>query len=82
MHIFRGLDTAYGQYKSEGKNENGKLNGKAYTIKEPPTEELFKKQLSKTKNIKLTRLGRGLSTGSELEYSDEETIRNAFANRK
>ena len=43
MHIFRGLDTAYGQYISEGKSENGKLNGKAYTIKEPPTKELFKK---------------------------------------
>jgi len=45
MHIFRGLDTAYGQYISEGKSENGKLNGKAYTIKEPPTKELFKKHL-------------------------------------
>ena len=45
MYIFRCLDTAYGQYKSEGKNENGKLNGKAYTVKEPPTEELFKKHL-------------------------------------
>ncbi len=30
----------------------------------------------------ITLLGRGLSTGSELEYSDRETIRNAMQNRK
>lgn len=33
-------------------------------------------------NIKTTRLGRGLSTGTELEYSDDETIANALRNRK
>lgn len=32
--------------------------------------------------IKTTRLGRGLTTGTELEYSDELTIVNAFMNRK
>lgn len=32
--------------------------------------------------IKITALGRGLSTGSELEYADPETIRNAFDSRK
>ncbi len=32
--------------------------------------------------IKITRLGRGLSTGTELEYSDDETISNALKNRK
>jgi recombination protein RecR len=31
--------------------------------------------------IKLSHLGRGLSTGTELEYSDAETIRNALKNR-
>ncbi len=31
---------------------------------------------------KITRLGRGLTTGSELEYSDPETIVNALTNRK
>jgi recombination protein RecR len=31
--------------------------------------------------IKITVLGRGLSTGSELEYVDAETIRNALENR-
>jgi hypothetical protein len=29
----------------------------------------------------IVSLGRGLSTGTELEYSDSETIKNAFKNR-
>ncbi len=33
-------------------------------------------------NITLTSLGRGLSTGTEIEYSDQETIKNALENRK
>jgi recombination protein RecR len=32
--------------------------------------------------LKITRLGRGLSTGSELEYMDEDTLTNAFLGRK
>lgn len=32
-------------------------------------------------NVSLTYLGRGLSTGSELEYADPETIKNALHNR-
>ena len=31
--------------------------------------------------IKISILGRGLSTGSELEYSDADTIKNALKNR-
>ena len=34
------------------------------------------------KQIKLTTLGRGLATGSELEYSDRETLSGALQNRK
>jgi recombination protein RecR len=37
--------------------------------------------LLRSPKIKLTSLGRGLSTGSELEYADEETLRNALKNR-
>ncbi len=33
-------------------------------------------------NFKISRLGRGLTTGSELEYADEVTITNALQNRK
>lgn len=32
--------------------------------------------------LKISRLGRGLSLGSELEYADELTLRNALTNRK
>ncbi len=37
--------------------------------------------LAEKNNIKMTELGRGLSIGSELEYSDPETIKNALKNR-
>lgn len=33
-------------------------------------------------NISVTMLGRGLSTGSELEYADPDTLKSAFDNRK
>ena len=32
--------------------------------------------------IKISTLGRGLSTGTELEYSDSDTIKNALKNRQ
>jgi len=43
-------------------------------------ELLLKEILTDTK-VTITRLGRGLSTGSELEYADADTIKNAFINR-
>ncbi len=33
-------------------------------------------------DIKISSLGRGLSTGTELEYSDNDTIKNALKNRQ
>lgn len=45
------------------------------------TANYLKKELEEF-NIKISILGRGLSTGSELEYSDRETILNALQNRK
>ena len=33
------------------------------------------------KNLKFTTLGRGLSTGLEVEYSDPETLKSALKNR-
>lgn len=35
-----------------------------------------------TPHVKLTVLGRGLATGSELEYADKETLQAALQNRK
>jgi recombination protein RecR len=48
------------------------------------TTDIIKKELKgliEENNIKISVLGRGLSTGSELEYSDSETIKNALENR-
>ncbi len=38
-------------------------------------------ELQKKYDLKIVSLGRGLSTGTELEYSDNETIKNALQNR-
>ncbi|MEK7572378.1 MAG: toprim domain-containing protein [Patescibacteria group bacterium] len=40
------------------------------------------KDLAESLNIKISSLGRGLSTGTELEYSDNDTIKNALKNRQ
>jgi len=49
------------------------------------TTNIVKKSLRTlpiTHNIAVSILGRGLSTGAELEYADSETIRNALKNRQ
>ena len=38
--------------------------------------------ISEQYQIKISTLGRGLSTGTELEYSDSDTIKNALKNRQ
>lgn len=43
---------------------------------------LYLQRMLKPLNIKITRLGRGLPLGGELEYADEETLTNALENRK
>jgi recombination protein RecR len=40
------------------------------------------KNLANNFNIKISSLGRGLSTGTELEYSDNDTLKNALKNRQ
>lgn len=40
------------------------------------------KNLTNSLEIKISSLGRGLSTGTELEYSDNDTIKNALKNRQ
>ncbi len=39
------------------------------------------KDIATKKNISITSLGRGLSTGTELEYIDKDTLKNALKNR-
>jgi len=46
------------------------------------TTTLYLERLLKPLNKKITRLGRGLPVGAELEYADEETLRNALEGRK
>ncbi len=49
------------------------------------TEEYIKRTLTPLATkfaLKITTLGRGLSTGTELEYSDSDTIKSAIGNRK
>lgn len=41
-----------------------------------------KELISGETKARITTLGRGLSTGSELEYADPETLKSAFANRR
>jgi len=40
------------------------------------------KPIAEKNKIKISTLGRGLSTGTELEYSDSDTIKNALKNRQ
>lgn len=48
------------------------------------TEKFLKKQLEAKfgEKISVTHLGRGLSTGSEIEYADKNTIKSALESRK
>ncbi len=43
---------------------------------------VYLKDVIDQKHITVTRLGRGLSTGVELEYSDSDTLKNALLGRK
>ena len=45
-------------------------------------ERIFSPLKNQYPGLKLSRLGRGLNTGSELEYVDEVTIANALENRR
>lgn len=67
------------------KIKNG--NFKEIIIAVNPTSEgeatsLFLERELKLFNIKITRLGRGLPVGGELEYADEQTLSSAFDGRR
>jgi len=49
---------------------------------EGDTTALYLQRALNPLGIKITRLGRGLSTGSDLEYTDETTLINAFLGRR
>ena len=54
--------------------------GLSATTEGDHTRQILAEKLQKT-NSKISSLGRGLSTGSELEYADPETIAQALGNR-
>lgn len=75
--------------KAENPNKFGILDAefKEILIATNPTTEgeatrLALERILKPLNIKMTRLGRGLPIGGELEYADEETLTNALEGRK
>jgi recombination protein RecR len=49
---------------------------------EGDTTALYLRRKLQPFGIKITRLGRGLSTGADLEYADEITLSEALTNRK
>lgn len=49
---------------------------------EGETTALYLERILKPLNKKITRLGRGLPVGAELEYADEETLESALEGRK
>jgi len=49
---------------------------------EGDTTALYLQRVLSSLGIKISRLGRGLSTGSDLEYTDETTLINAFLGRR
>jgi len=72
------------QLISRAKNSNGIkeiIIATNPTIEGDATALYIAKSLEST-GIKITRLGRGMPTGGELEYMDETTLINAMAGRK
>jgi len=65
----------------------GNAKFKEIIIATNPTTEgeataLYLERKLKSTNIKITRLGRGLPVGAELEYADKETLASALEGRK
>jgi recombination protein RecR len=46
------------------------------------TSLYLKRKIQTLEGVRITRLGRGLSTGADLEYADELTLSEALTNRK
>lgn len=71
--------------KNDGKSLQELILATSATAEGDHTAYFIKKQLDplqKKFGFKITALGRGLSTGTELEYSDSETLKNALLGRK
>ena len=82
------LKELYGRIKKilEEENECEVVFATSATTEGDTTSLYIERILAPLKNqhpsLKISRLGRGLSLGSELEYADEVTLKNALINRK
>ncbi len=87
MSINSWQNTRIEKLKNKIKNELQNINEIVLALSATPEGEMTANFLRKELNgltenkIKITVLGRGLSTGTEIEYSDPETIKNALSNR-
>jgi len=71
--------------KISSKSMDGKEKVELILATNPTTEGdvllMYLKQKLEPLNVKISTLGRGLSSGGELEYADQNTITHAFKNR-
>jgi len=77
------------ELKNKLKIESGKLKEVILAFSLNPqgdhTDQYVREQIkdvAEKADIKISSLGRGLSTGTELEYSDNDTLKNALKNRQ
>jgi len=71
--------------KAKAKNLNEVILSLSLTPQGEFTEVYLRRELAPLEvkyGFKISSLGRGLSTGLELEYSDPETLKNALKNRQ
>ena len=85
VNAIEGINPDQLNFKSlEARIKTGKLKEIILALSptlEGETTGQYIKKLIGNNNIKLTRLARGLSTGADLEYTDEMTLINAFKYR-
>jgi recombination protein RecR len=76
------LEKRIGNLQEKNKGKNIEIILAINPTTEGDTTILYLQRALTPLSIKITRLGRGLSTGSNLEYADETTLINAFLGRR
>ncbi len=66
----------------EGENTFYHLNNVLKEVIDRQVKQNVENVIEQAVTPRITTLGRGLSTGTELEYSDAETIKSALENRR
>ncbi len=79
------IDELKEKIKKEGKNIKEVILAFSLNPQGNHTDQYVREQLkdlAEKSKIKISSLGKGLSTGTELEYSDNDTLKNALKNRQ